>query len=60
MGNARWKSFRVEYLETDLWIAVSADRYNPYVARDYSMARIKFYRGILEDTYRKSRNFLLP
>jgi len=58
MGNARWKSFRVDYMETDLWIAVSAHRYDPS-AKDYSMSRIKFYRGILEAHIKEIPEFLV-
>ncbi len=48
MGNARWKSFRAGYRETDLWMAVDADRYSPDTER-YALDRILFYRSVLED-----------
>jgi ApbE superfamily uncharacterized protein (UPF0280 family) len=57
MGNARWKNYRVDYLETDLWIAVSADWYIPSV-KNYSMDRILFYRSILDNHIRESPDFL--
>lgn len=57
MGNERWKSFRVNYLETDLWIAVTADMYTP-VVESYSMERVLFYRSILEDHIREYPEFL--
>ena len=57
MGNARWKSYRVDYRETDLWVAVSADRYSPAV-ENYSMDRILFYRNILDNHIKKSPEFL--
>jgi uncharacterized protein len=57
MGNKRWKSFRVEHLETDLWIAVSADRFTPAVEL-FSKTRIIFYREILGEHIRKCPDFL--
>jgi hypothetical protein len=57
MGNARWKSFRAGYLETDLWIAVSTGGYSPDV-EFYSKDRILFYRCILDDHIRKFPDFL--
>jgi uncharacterized protein len=57
MGNERWKSFRVVYLETDLWIAVNADKYAPAV-EDYTLDRIIFYRTILDNHIRESPEFL--
>jgi len=57
MGNARWKSFRVDYMETDLWIAVPAHSYDPST-EDYSMARIKYYRGILDAHIKEIPEFL--
>jgi len=57
MGNARWISFRAIWLETDLWIAVSAGSYVPEV-RSYSLERIMFYRKILDEHIRKTPEFL--
>ncbi len=47
MGNKRWKSFRVGYRETDLWVAVDAGGYCREMER-FTMDRILFYRTILE------------
>lgn len=47
MGNERWKSFRAEYMQTDLWIAVSAGNYNPGLEK-FSVDRIRYYRAILD------------
>jgi ApbE superfamily uncharacterized protein (UPF0280 family) len=57
MGNTRWRSFKVDYLETDLWIAVNTDRYDPAV-EGYTLDRIKFYRSILDDHIIDSPGFL--
>jgi len=57
MGNARWKSYRVNYLETDLWIAVTADMYTPAV-ESYSLDRILFYRSIVDDHIKGFPEFL--
>lgn len=57
MGNERWRSFRVEYRETDLWVAVSADIYSHYV-EEFSSARIKFYRNLLDEHIGKCPEFL--
>lgn len=57
MGNSRWKNFRAEYLETDLWIAVGTDSYDPAV-KNYSLDRILLYRNILNDHIRRSPDFL--
>jgi len=43
-------------METDLWIAVTADMYTPAV-EDYSMERILFYRSILDNHINKSPEF---
>lgn len=62
MGNDRWKSFRVAYLETDLWIAVSNERYEPSV-ETYSLERIIYYRGVLDEhigQYPDFRDSLFP
>jgi hypothetical protein len=47
MGNARWRSFRTGYRETDLWVAVDADSYSSETER-YTMDRILFYRSVIE------------
>lgn len=57
MGNPRWVNFRVNHLETDLWIAVSAGRYSLSVEK-YSLGRIMFYRNLLDEHSRKSPAFL--
>jgi len=57
MGNPRWKSYGAGYLETDLWIAVSAENYI-FDVEKYSMDRILFYRGILEAHIREFPEFL--
>ncbi len=57
MGNDRWKSFRAGHLETDLWIAVTADLFTPAV-RTFSMDRILFYRDLLERHIREYPDFL--
>jgi len=57
MGNERWKSFRIDHMETDLWVAVSSKGYNPEVER-YSMDRILYYRGILNSYIIKVPEFL--
>ncbi len=57
MGNARLRSFRAQYLETDLWIAVDAGSYSAK-ARDYSKNRIVWYRDILNKHIRDFPEFL--
>lgn len=57
MGNERWKTFIVNHLETDLWIAVSAEKYDP-VVETYSHERIFFYRDILDKHIQKYPDFL--
>jgi uncharacterized protein len=57
LGSTRWKSYRVDYLETDLWIAVSADNNTPD-AENYSKCRIISYRNILENHIRECPKFL--
>jgi ApbE superfamily uncharacterized protein (UPF0280 family) len=57
MGYPRWKSYRVEFMETDLWIAVSTEKYAPAV-EDYSTERIIFYRNILDNHGREYPEFL--
>lgn len=57
MGNDRWKSFRVGHLETDLWIAVSAGRYQLSVEA-FALERVIFYRSQLDDHIKKFPLFL--
>jgi hypothetical protein len=57
MGNDRWKSFTAHHLETDLWIAVSADTFTAAV-RPFAMDRILFYRDVLERHIREYPDFL--
>lgn len=57
MGNERWKSFRAVHLETDLWIAVSSERYEPPV-EDFSLQKITYYRSILEEHIGECPEFL--
>lgn len=51
MGNNRWKSFRAEYLETDLWIAVNEAGYKTIIEQ-FVYERTKFYRKLLDDHIR--------
>jgi hypothetical protein len=57
MGNARWKSFRVEHLETDLWIAVDSDNYS-IKAEKFSKEQAVYYRNILDKHIREFPEFL--
>jgi ApbE superfamily uncharacterized protein (UPF0280 family) len=57
MGNERWKSCRVGYRETDLWVAVSTDRYIPPV-KEFLSERIKFYRSLLDEHIIENPEFL--
>ena len=57
MGNQRWRSFRTEYLETDLWIAVDSGNYS-VKAEKYSKGRIVYYRNILDKHIRDFPEFL--
>lgn len=57
MGNERWKSFRAAHLETDLWIAVSKEGYEPSV-EEYSYDRIVHYRKILDEHIGECPEFL--
>jgi ApbE superfamily uncharacterized protein (UPF0280 family) len=57
MGNERWKSFRTEHLETDLWIAVSSERYTPE-AESFAHEKAIFYRDILDNHINKHPDFL--
>lgn len=56
MGNARWKSYRAEYLETDLWVAIDSESYKPE-AESYTMDRILCYRSILADHIKEHPGF---
>lgn len=57
MGSPRWKSFRVEHLETDLWIAVDAGKYLEKTEK-YSRERVIYYRGILDSHISDYPDFL--
>jgi ApbE superfamily uncharacterized protein (UPF0280 family) len=57
MGNERWKSFRVEHLETDLWIAVSSDRYTLQTEL-FAHEKTVLYRNILNNHIRIHPEFL--
>lgn len=57
MGSERWKSFRTGYLETDLWIAVSAGCYQ-YPVEAFALERIIFYRAQLDEHIQKFPMFL--
>ena len=62
MGNERWKSFRVSYRETDLWIAVDREGYCRDI-ESFVMDRILLYRKILEEhisEYPEFRDSLVP
>ena len=56
MGNTRWKSYRSEYLETDLWVAVDSESYTPET-ESYTMERILCYRSILADHIKEHPEF---
>jgi len=47
MGNARWQSFRVAYLETDLWVAVDAGKYDKSIEL-FTLDCILQYRKVLD------------
>ena len=62
MGDARWRSFRARFRETDLWVAVDTDRYSSETER-YTMDRILFYRSVLEQhiaVFPEFRDSLVP
>lgn len=62
MGNKRWKTFRAVHLETDLWIAVSNERYEPAV-ETFSHDRVIYYRSVLDEhisQYPEFRSSLVP
>lgn len=62
MGNRRWTSFRSAFRETDLWVAIDREHYRKEAER-FTMDRILFYRGILEDhiaLYPEFRDSLTP
>lgn len=54
---ARWKSFRVVYLETDLWIAVDQDSYHPDM-EDYALKRVIICRRLLDKHIESNPAFL--
>jgi ApbE superfamily uncharacterized protein (UPF0280 family) len=56
MGNARWKSYRAQYLETDLWVAVDSESYTSET-ESYTMDRILCYRSILADHIKEHPEF---
>ncbi|HLN54753.1 MAG TPA: UPF0280 family protein [Bacteroidales bacterium] len=57
MGSDRWKSFRVLHLETDLWIAVSAGKYQSSVEA-FALERVIIYRSQLDDHIKRFPLFL--
>lgn len=57
MGNERWKSFRVEYLETDLWIAVSSEQYTPET-EVFAREKAVLNRNILNEHIKRYPGFL--
>jgi uncharacterized protein len=57
MGGARWKSFRVVHLETDLWIAVDAAGYKPEMDA-FALERAKHYRSVLDSHIKLIPSFL--
>jgi len=62
MGNARWKSFRVGFRETDLWVAVDSASYRPEIER-FVMDRIMHYRSLIDEhitEYPEFRDSLVP
>ncbi len=62
MGNSRWTSFRSAWRETDLWVAVDTPHYRKEAER-FTMERILFYRGVLEEhiaLYPEFRDSLAP
>ncbi len=62
MGNTRWHSFRSAHRETDLWVAVDTAHYIGDIEQ-FTMDRIRFYRGVLEkhiDKYPEFATSLVP
>jgi uncharacterized protein len=57
MGGARWKSFRVVHLETDLWIAVDTGSYLSGI-EGYAYERAMYYREMLDNHIRIYPEFL--
>lgn len=47
MGNARWRTFRSAFRETDLWVAVDTTHYSSDIER-FTMDRIMVYRSVLD------------
>jgi hypothetical protein len=56
MGNARWRSFRSVFRETDLWVAVDAAHYRSDIER-FTMDRIMFFRSVLDKHIAKFPGF---
>lgn len=57
MGGERWKSFRVVHLETDLWIAVDPESYQPAMESE-ALNAVIMYRSILDDHIKDNPAFL--
>lgn len=57
MGNARWKSIRYAYIETDLWIAFDSNG-NLNETKKFTAGKVKYYREILETHINQHPEFL--
>jgi ApbE superfamily uncharacterized protein (UPF0280 family) len=57
MGNERWKTFRVEHLETDLWIAVTSRMYRPEVEA-FALEKVMECRKELDNHIKSNPAFL--
>lgn len=57
MGNERWISFRVEHLETDLWIAVSREKYTEAL-KEYARQKAVLCREQLDRYIARHPHFL--
>ncbi|MDP4222944.1 MAG: UPF0280 family protein [Bacteroidota bacterium] len=57
MGNTRWRSFRIEHFETDLWIAVDEGLYSKRTEK-FSRERVIHYREILDSLIEEFPEFL--
>ncbi len=57
MGNERWISFRVEHLETDLWIAVTSRMYRNGIEK-FTLEKVKDYRRVLDNHIKLCPSFL--
>jgi len=57
MGGERWKSFRVVHLETDLWIAVDPESYQPSM-ESYALSAVIRYRSIFNTHIKVNPEFL--